>query len=262
MREILIVLAGVICVALLGWVTYHVWDTKKFSTGDAIGLLAAILTFVGILASSPGSTPPDPTPTPTHTVTSTLTPTDVATSTPTPTTSIPTFTPTTTSTPEPTLIYGPEGGFLEETTNHPYRPGSPDLQAHNSIIAVYFNNPTESDEWSHLVYFRDEPGIQSNIFRLYSDSRWVLHSATPDEGYNLIARGELSNLNVSENGGNNIRLFIKDRTVSIVVNEMSITDTIELDRDLGTGGFAIRSLPSDVDEIVSFGGLQVWSMDE
>lgn len=164
---------------------------------------------------------------------------------------------TATSTKEPELVFGPEQGYLEEDKGFVFRPNYPDLKIHNSIISVTFVNPDNTDAWSYHIYFRDKVGIESNRFSMCSCGTWSLYSSPSTKGLTELYSGTISNLNTSSKGQNHIVLTIKDLSISIIVNEKSISnEKMELDVDLGSGGVALVSNIK-----IGYGGLRIISLD-
>lgn len=209
-----------------------------------VAIIVAVITKIGNHPQSP-DTPPATTSTPIITFTSA--PIETI-------TSIPSLTPT----KPPDLVFGPGYGILDASNKFIFRPSSPTLQVHNSIFSIVFVNPVDADSWTYTIYFRDQPGIQSNSFTICNCGTWSLYANTPEKGTYKLYDGTIKNLNISREGSNHIRLVVKDAEVAIIVNQTPISDAnLMLDADLGLGGFAITSSPN-----TNYSALQILSLDE
>jgi hypothetical protein len=94
------------------------------------------------------------------------------------------------------------------------------------IVSATFQNPysTAIGPWDYGFIFRNERVNEDYRLIIRSNEQWVLIYKTGSGNSETIQDGQLSNLDLSENGSNSIWLLSKGDTGLLYVNESFVTD--------------------------------------
>jgi len=156
-------------------------------------------------------TPPVSTPTPTPTPTSTLTPTPTSTLTPTPTATPPiaSSTPYVTLGPSEDLIFGPYSGSLVHEVDGETEDRVADVNVRDFYVEAVFFNPYSTSEGNWDIGFLFRHAGPNNQFRLVIESSgtWTFENWTGDDPDETVTQGQISNLDVSADGSNQLGLI-------------------------------------------------------
>ena len=140
-----------------------------------------------------------------------------------------------------TRVYGPADNQLEHHKNDAVEASVSVRLPSNFIVEGRFYNPDVplTAQWSYGFMFRDMADTAKGHYRVYiqSDGKWRFASVTPRPGkwdFEFPASGNLSNLDRSPNGSNQLRLVVNGGEAYLFVNGKYI-DTLNVSERLGPG---------------------------
>ena len=168
-------------------------------------------------------------------------------------------------------IFGPADGVLKDDNPNIVIGFEPKLDILNMIIEARLQNPADAatKSWDYGFQFR-VGGSPRQAFRLYikSNNTWRLVYYTglrrPDQTADTIeiARGTLTNFDLSTNGTNHLRLAVLNNLAYFFVNGQYVA-TLDVSRKITAGSLAVATnfVSGDyfVGMIVPFKSFIVWS---
>jgi len=165
-----------------------------------------------------------------------------------------------------TLVFGPSsGGITHSPSNDLIEADSASVNLADFVAQVRFYNPfsVQQADWDFGFVFRHEkPNVQYR-FVVRGDKTWELMNNTGSSDGTQIAKGDLPDLNVSDNGSNVIKLVCQGRRGFFYLNDVFITELDLSDRlnsgdvFVGTGFFKGSEIQGSVTKYQDF---TVWSI--
>jgi hypothetical protein len=161
--------------------------------------------------------------------------------------------------PNAKLVFGPVSGNLIHGTNNGWAYWGSGINVKNFILEVEVSNPYANFPWTLDIVFRHTYNAD-NAFYLYisSDSTWALDSDR-NGTWRTVSRGKISNLNVSANRSNLIRLIVKDSTAKLYINGVFVS-TLDVSSNTFYGDIALaigQGIPGKSTEYKNF---TVWGL--
>jgi len=161
--------------------------------------------------------------------------------------------------PNAKLVFGPVSGNLIHGTNDGWAYWGSGIKVKNFILEVEVSNPYANFPWTLDIVFRQTYNAD-NAFYLYisSDSTWALDSDR-NGTWRTVSRGKISNLNVSANRSNLIRLIVKDSIAKLYINGVFVS-TLDVSSNTFYGDIALaigQGIPGKSTEYKNF---TVWGL--
>lgn len=138
----------------------------------------------------------------------------------------------------PQIVFGPSGGSLLHEDDESIKYDRAPVQLNNFIVTARFYNPFDSSEnsWDYGFGFRETTDSEYRLV-VNSNQSWNLRLATNANGtleFKGIAEGSISNLDISVNGSNLVRLEVRGGEARFYVNGDFI-DTLDVSELTSTG---------------------------
>ena len=139
------------------------------------------------------------------------------------------------------LVYGPNSGALEHTTNDLISAQDAGVNLTNFIVEARLFNPyaTSKGAWDYGFILRHAEKNTHYRFVIKSEKSWTLVNNTGDPDGVIITQGELPSLDVSENGSNLVKLVFQGDRGWFYLNGELITE-LDLSARMNPGGDLYR----------------------
>ena len=140
------------------------------------------------------------------------------------------------------LVYGPNSGSLEHTTNDLISAQDAGVNLTNFIVEARLFNPysTSQGDWDYGFILRHAEKNTHFRFVIKSEKSWALVNNTGDPDGVIIAQGELPSLDVSENGSNLVKLVFQGDRGWFYLNGEMITE-LDLSARMNPGAIFIAT---------------------
>jgi hypothetical protein len=125
------------------------------------------------------------------------------------------------------LVFGPENGSLVHEDDTFVENYEAEVTIRDFVVSATFLNPhsTTIGSWAYGILFRDEADAnQQYRLAIKSAGEWELGNYVGTSDGTTIHEGQLSNLNIDENGSNTIWLYCQDNKGVLYVNGIFVAE--------------------------------------
>ncbi len=163
------------------------------------------------------------------------------------------------------LVYGPNSGALDHTTNDLIAAQDAGVNLRDFIIEARLFNPysTSQGSWDYGFILRHAEKNTHFRFVIKSDKSWELVNNTGDPDGVIITQGELPSLDVSENGSNLVKLVFQGDRGWFFINGEMISE-LDLSARMNPGAIFIATGIFQGDGMAGsstrYSDLSIWSL--
>lgn len=155
---------------------------------------------------------------------------------------------------ELSFVFGPESGSLVHDDDSFVEDYEAEVNISNFVVSATLVNPysTTIGSWAYGILFRDENDAnQQYRLAIKSAGEWELGNYVGSSDGTTIHEGQLSNLNVDENGSNTLWLFCQGNRGILIVNGIFVAE-LDLSERLNSGDVKVATGMFTDTEIIGY----------